>query len=396
MITDTTINSRITIEPAVDVCVVGGGIQGAGVAQAAAASGLSVALIEKSDWGAGTSSKSSKLIHGGLRYLQSADFALVRESLRERRTLLNIAADIVKPNWFYLPVYEGSAHAPWKIRLGLILYRLLAGRNNLGSFKQIPKSDWGQLEGLNTFKLRAVFAYQDAQTDDRQLTQRVVKSAEKHGATLYCPFKFTTAEKTTRGYRVTMTQNDVIKTINCRYLVNAAGPWVNRVADKIDPKPSMINIDLVQGTHIEFSQQLSERCFYLEAQQDRRAVFVLPFKGGTMVGTTEKLFDANPDSVSPSADEVSYLTQVVQDHFPHFNHRPNNAWAGLRVLPATEQSPFKRSREVRYGVSESYLAIYGGKLTGYRATAAKVMAKVLVGLQMNTTHAVKDTSKIKL
>ena len=396
MITDTTINSRTTIEPAVDVCVVGGGIQGAGVAQAAAASGLSVALIEKSDWGAGTSSKSSKLIHGGLRYLQSADFALVRESLRERRTLLNIAADIVKPNWFYLPVYEGSAHAPWKIRLGLILYRLLAGRNNLGSFKQIPKSDWGQLEGLNTFKLRAVFAYQDAQTDDRQLTQRVVKSAEKHGATLYCPFKFTTAEKTTRGYRVTMTQNDVIKTINCRYLVNAAGPWVNRVADKIDPKPSMINIDLVQGTHIEFSQQLSERCFYLEAQQDRRAVFVLPLKGGTMVGTTEKLFDANPDSVSPSADEVSYLTEVVQDHFPHFNHRPNNAWAGLRVLPATEQSPFKRSREVRYGVSESYLAIYGGKLTGYRATAAKVMAKVLVGLQMNTTHAVKDTSKIKL
>lgn len=396
MITDTTINSRTTIEPAVDVCVVGGGIHGAGVAQAAAASGLSVALIEKSDWGAGTSSKSSKLIHGGLRYLQSADFALVRESLRERRTLLNIAADIVKPNWFYLPVYEGSAHAPWKIRLGLILYRLLAGRNNLGSFKQIPKSDWGKLEGLNTFELRAVFAYQDAQTHDRQLTQRVVKSAAEHGAKLYCPFKFTTAEKTTLGYRVTMTQNDLIKTINCRYLVNAAGPWVNRVADKIDPKPSMINIDLVQGTHIEFSQQLSERCFYLEAQQDRRAVFVLPLKGGTMVGTTEKLFDANPESVSPSADEVSYLTEVVQDHFPHFNHRPNNAWAGLRVLPATEQSPFKRSREVLYGESESYLAIYGGKLTGYRATAAKVMAKVLVGLQMNTTHAVKDTSKIKL
>jgi len=164
-----------------DLCVVGGGIQGAGIAQAAALNGLSVALIEKSDWAAGTSSKSSKLIHGGLRYLQTFQLGLVRESLRERRTLLNIAGDIVKPNWFYLPVYKNGRFKPWQVRLGLILYRLLAGRKNLAGFRRLPRSEWAQLEGLNTSNLDCVFLYQDAQTDDKLLTQRVVDSARQHG-----------------------------------------------------------------------------------------------------------------------------------------------------------------------------------------------------------------------
>ena len=119
---------------AVDICVIGGGIQGAGVAQSAALSGLSVVLVEKTGWAAGTSSKSSKLIHGGLRYLETLQLGLVRESLRERRTLLKIAEDIVKPNWFYLPIYKNSRHRVWQVRLGLLLYWLLAGWNNHGAF----------------------------------------------------------------------------------------------------------------------------------------------------------------------------------------------------------------------------------------------------------------------
>lgn len=379
-----------------DICVIGGGIQGAGIAQAAALSGLSVALLEKSDWGAGTSSKSSKLIHGGLRYLQSFEFGLVRESLRERRTLLNIASDIVKPNWFYLPVYNNNQHKPWQLSIGLTLYRILAGRKNLTGFKRLPRSQWNQLKGLNTANLKTVFAYQDAQTDDQMLTRRVALSAQEHGATLLCPAAVISAEKTYKGYSISLNLNDESKTIYCRYLVNAAGPWINPVAKTITPTPPMVDVDLVEGTHLEFSQQLSDQCFYLEAQQDHRAIFVMPYKGGTLLGTTEKVFTGNPDQVNPGTEEIEYLLEVIRYHFPHFNHKPVRAWAGLRVLPSGEKTPFSRSREVQYAESENYLAIYGGKLTGYRATAETAIKKIVKSMGLEKRRKIQDTSKVKI
>ncbi len=379
-----------------DICVIGGGIQGTGIAQAAALSGLSVALVEKSDWGAGTSSKSSKLIHGGLRYLESFQFGLVRESLSERRTLLKIAGDIVKPNWFYLPVYKNNLHKPWQLRIGLILYRILAGRNNLGGYKSVPRSQWKHLQGLNTADLLAVFAYQDAQTDDQQLTRRVAHSARDHGASLLCPATVVSAEKTARGYSLELDLKGEKKTIYCRYLVNAAGPWINPVATTITPTPPLLDVDLVEGTHVEFSQQLSDRCFYLEAQQDHRAVFVMPYKGGTLLGTTEKIYTGDPDRVEPGTEEIDYLLAVLRHHFPHFNHKPVKAWAGLRVLPATDNSPFRRSREVQYAQSENYLAVYGGKLTGYRATAEVAIKKIIKSLGLEKRRKITDTAKVKI
>ena len=395
-----------------DLCVIGGGIQGAGVAQAAALSGLSVALIEKSDWGAGTSSKSSKLIHGGLRYLQTLQIGLVYESLRERRILLEIAEDIVKPNWFYLPVYKTDRFKAWQVRLGLILYRLLAGRNNLAGFKQLPPEEWHQLEGLNISGLDCVFMYQDAQTDDQVLTRRVVASAEQHGATLLCPAKFLTAEENDNGYLVSFAIGDEISSLKCRTLVNAGGPWVNRIAETIEPRPPTIDVDLIKGTHLEFTQQLSEKCFYIEAKQDHRAIFVLPFKGGTLLGTTEQVFEGNPDGVAPSEEETRYLLEVIHSHFPHFNHQPSESWAGLRVLPASGKNPFKRSREVQFAETNNYLAIYGGKLTGYRATAEQALKKILKSMLLEANQAapseqpnsskkkdlyrIGDTSKVKI
>ena len=379
-----------------DICVIGGGIQGAGIAQAAALSGLSVALLEKSDWGAGTSSKSSKLIHGGLRYLESFEFGLVRESLKERRILLNIASDIVKPNWFYLPVYKNSQHKPWQLFAGLSLYRILAGRKNLAGFKRLPRAQWKQLNGLNTADLETVFAYQDAQTDDRALTRRVALSAQSHGASLLCPATVISAEKTYKGYSVRLNLNGDSKTIYCRYLVNAAGPWINPVAKTITPTPPMVDVDLVQGTHLEFTEQLSDRCFYLEAQQDHRAIFVMPYKGGTLLGTTEKVFSGNPDQVNPSPEEIEYLLEVIRYHFPHFNHKPIKAWAGLRVLPSGDKTPFSRSREVQFAESENYLAIYGGKLTGYRATAETAIKRVIKSMGLEKRRRVQDSSKVDI
>lgn len=379
-----------------DICVIGGGIQGAGIAQAAALSGLSVALVEKSDWGAGTSSKSSKLIHGGLRYLESFEFGLVRESLKERRTLLNIAGDIVKPNWFYLPVYKNSQHRPWQLRIGLTLYRILAGRKNLAAFRRVPRKQWRELKGLNTANLRTVFAYQDAQTDDQQLTRRVALSAKDHGATLLCPATVISAEKTYKGYSIKLNLSGERKTIYCRYLVNAAGPWINPVAKTITPTPPMVDVDLVEGTHVEFAQQLSDKCFYLEAQQDHRAVFVMPYKGGTLLGTTEKIFTGDADRVEPGPEEIDYLLEVIRHHFPHFNYDPIKAWAGLRVLPSGDKTPFSRSREVQYAESENYLAIYGGKLTGYRATAETAIKKIIKSMGLEKRRSIKDTSKVKI
>ena len=370
-----------------DLCVIGGGIQGAGVAQAAALSGLSVALMEKSDWGAGTSSKSSKLIHGGLRYLQTLQIGLVYESLRERRILLDIAEDIVKPNWFYLPVYKTDLFKAWQVRIGLILYRLLAGRNNLAGFKQLPREQWHELEGLNTSDLESVFIYQDAQTDDKILTQRVVASAEQHGATLLSPAKFLSAEENDNGYLVSFAIDDQISSLQCRTLVNAAGPWINRIAETIEPKPPTIDVDLIKGTHLEFTQKLSEKCFYIEAKQDHRAIFMLPFKGGTLLGTTEQLYEGNPDGVAPSEEEISYLLEIIHSHFPHFNHKPSESWAGLRVLPASGNNPFQRSREVQFAETNNYLAIYGGKLTGYRATAENALKKILKSMLLEANQA---------
>ena len=379
-----------------DICVIGGGIQGAGIAQAAALSGFSVALLEKSDWGAGTSSKSSKLIHGGLRYLQSFEIGLVRESLKERRTLLNIAADIVKPNWFYLPVYKNSQHKPWQLSIGLTLYRILAGRKNLAGFKRLRRSQWSQLEGLNTANLQTVFAYQDAQTDDKALTRRVALSAQTEGATLFCPATVIGAEKTHKGYSISLNLEGQRKTIYCRYLVNAAGPWINSVAKTIQPAPPTVNVDLIQGTHLEFGEQLSDKCFYLEAQQDHRAIFVMPYKGGTLLGTTETMFNGDPDQVQPSAEEIEYLLEVIRYHFPHFNHKPTKAWAGLRVLPTSDDNPFSRSREVQYAESDNYLAVYGGKLTGYRATAEVAIKKIIKSMELGNRRKINDSSKVNI
>lgn len=379
-----------------DICVIGGGIQGAGIAQAAALSGLSVALVEKTSWGAGTSSKSSKLIHGGLRYLQSGQISLVRESLKERRTLLNIASDIVRPNWFYLPVYKSNQHKSWQIGLGLFLYRLLAGWNNLAGFRRIPRSQWKSLKGLNSAGLKTVYAYQDGQTDDRTLTSRVAQSAKSHGATLHCPAQLVSAEKTYKGYSIRLDLNGERKTIYCRYLVNAAGPWANMVAQRIQPVPPTIDVDLVQGTHLEFTQQLSDHCFYLEARQDHRAVFVMPYKGGTLLGTTETLFNGNPDQVHPTSEEIEYLLEVIRFHFPHFKHDPVEAWAGLRVLPESDKTPFSRSREVQIIQGENYLAVYGGKLTGYRATADKAVKIIIKAMGLESRRRAADTAKVKI
>lgn len=387
-----------------DIIVIGGGIQGAGVVQAAQAAGYFSLILEKSDWGSGTSSKSSKLIHGGLRYLQNAEYSLVRESLRERNLLLKNAPTLVQSNWFHIPVYKYSRYSPWKIRLALSLYWLLSGCKSNTRFKTIAKSKWCTLQGLNTEELQTVFSYQDAQTDDKKLTEAVIQSAADMGAEVQNLAEVVSAEKTNYGYLVTYKHQGKLKTVSCRFLVNATGPWVSDIVKRISPHPNSIPIEFVQGSHLVLDKKISDECFYLESPTDRRAVFVLPWKQGSLIGTTEKLFQGNPDAVTASAEEKNYLLDVLKQYFPDYTGKVSSDMAGLRVLPLDNKNTIVKrvfsqySREVKIITDcknlPHYAAIYGGKLTGYRATASKVIKLIETTLRARKPRG--DTKTLPL
>src|SRR5271165_3018961 len=233
-----------------DVIIIGGGIHGAGVLQAAAAAGHSALLIERRSLASGTSSRSSKLIHGGLRYLESAQFALVRESLRERAIHLRIAAELVELKPFFIPVYRDTRRRPWQLKLGLWMYALLGGFNAGTRFGAVPRREWSSLDGLKTQGLNADICYHDAQTDDALLTRAVVQSALSLDAQLAMPANFIGASLTDDGDAVAYDQGGKAMECTARVLVNAAGPWAPHIAGAIRPALRIPEVDLVQGTHI--------------------------------------------------------------------------------------------------------------------------------------------------
>ncbi len=381
-----------------DVVIVGGGIHGAGVLQAAAAAGHSALLIERRGLASGTSSRSSKLIHGGLRYLESGQFALVRESLRERAIHLKIAPQLVELKPFYIPVYRDTRRRPWQLKIGLWVYALLGGFDASSRFASVPKEEWSTLDGLETRGLDAVIRYYDAQTDDALLTRAVVESALSLGAELAMPASFTGAALTDDGVTVTYSQGAAAVQCSARVLVNAAGPWAPRVAGSVEPAIPIPGVDLVQGTHIVLPFKVTAGIYYVESPADGRAVFVMPWNGGTLIGTTETPYRGDPDMVQPLPEEEEYLLAVARHYFPALKdltrERITQRFAGLRVLPAASEAAFDRSRETIFSTDREskprVLGIYGGKLTGWRASAAHVMARIGASLPDRPRRAGTD------
>ena len=381
-----------------DVVVVGGGIQGAGVAQAAAAEGYSVLVLEKSGLADGTSSKSSKLIHGGLRYLESLQLSLVRECLRERSILLKIAPDLVKMRRFHIPIYQETRRPCIHINAGLMLYYALANFRSEAKPGVVSRANWEGLDGLNTNNLKRVFHYSDAQTDDRLLTRAVIASAESMGAEIQCPATFQSAQVHGQGCEISYTSNGEEQQCTASVLVNAAGPWVNEVARKVSPSLPIQDVDLVAGTHILIDGQLEEGIYYTESPRDGRAVFVMPWQGKILVGTTERPFRDRPDLIRPSRSEQNYLLSVLKHYFPCYENLTINevqdSFAGLRVLPRADGHAFHRTREVIYKMntkkSPRVLSIYGGKLTAYRATAQNVMGRIRSSLPSRERRGYTD------
>lgn len=380
-----------------DIVIIGGGINGAGCAQAAAAAGYSCLVLEQySSPAQGTSSRSSKLIHGGLRYLESAQFSLVRECLNERRRLLKNAPELVTLIPFYIPIYKTSKRSPWIIRAGLTLYWLLGG----GRFKVIPKQQWNELDNISTHNLSAVFQYWDAQTDDAALTRAVLESARNFDATILMDAKFNHAQRQDIGYNINYSHNKITHECYARHVINATGPWINELLNKVSPKPTMLDVDLVAGTHLVLPGHLHKGIYYLESPTDGRAIFVAPWKNNILIGTTEMLFRGNPADITPTDSEIDYLLNIYNYYYGKNLSRTDiiQSFAGLRVLPTSTEAAFHRSRDTIIhsdNIKEaSLISIYGGKLTAYRATAENVLK--LINNASEKSDTTGDTRNMKI
>jgi glycerol-3-phosphate dehydrogenase len=381
-----------------DVVVVGAGINGCGIAQAAAAAGHSVLVLEQTALAAGTSSKSSKLVHGGLRYLESFELGLVRESLRERAVLLRLAPELVQLQHFRVPLYAGGRRGPLTLRAGLTLYYWLSGRRPEARFVTLPRAEWSA-DGLRTDGLRAVFRYTDARTDDAALTRAVMRSAAALGAELVVPARVTAIELTGSGAHVHYRWSGAELTCRARVVVNAAGPWVSTVMAAVTPAVPPLQADLVQGTHIEVAAEHPGGDFYyVESPSDGRAVFVMPRAGRLIIGTTETPYTGDPAAAAPLASEQQYLLDVAAHYFPALQPIgiPDllDSWAGLRVLPAGAGRAFSRSREAVLHADRrdapQLISLFGGKLTTYRATAAQVLERIAPALPARRAVAATD------
>ena len=358
--------------PIVDLLVIGGGIHGACVARDAALRGLSVTLVEKDDLAAGTSSRSSKLIHGGLRYLETGQFGLVHEALREREILLRTAPTLVRPLDFVLPFYEGDERPPWMLRAGLTLYDFLAGRGHphhvvherdalLAAFPFIPR------DGLHG---GAWFA--DAQMDDALLVVANALDAVGAGATIRTDTEVTALA----AGRAELSDGD---TIEARVIVNAAGPWVDLVRARGTGAPSP-SLRLTRGTHVVVPSLTRDFALLLFAQEDGRVFFVLPWGTCSLVGTTDTDDDADPDRVAPAADDVRYLWSEIQRRWPHLDPSASTlrVFSGLRPLARSGRDrPWDNSREARLLVENEMISLVGGKYTTARLLAERAVDLVV-------------------
>jgi glycerol-3-phosphate dehydrogenase len=359
-----------------DLLILGGGITGAGVALDAVLRGWHVALIDKGDFASGTSSVSSKLVHGGLRYLEHGDFHLVYEALHERRRLLENAPHLVHPLRFIIPFYQDARVRPWKYRIGLILYDLLAGRSNLHGSRRLDLEQLRQeFPGLRSAGLLGGASYFDAQMDDARLCLEVVRTAALQGA---CVANYVEAVGFERpsgeilGIRAVDRVGGAHLSIRARQIVNATGPWVDTVCqlagDRGEPR-----LRLTKGVHLVAPDRGLTSAFLLLHPADGRVFFVIPWLGKTLIGTTDTLWEQSPDTLLVTDADRDYLLAGNNHYFsPPLERRDIlNHFAGLRpLIRARAGEPSSLSREFRLYWSDSgLLSVAGGKYTTYRRMA---------------------------
>ncbi|MGE7665125.1 glycerol-3-phosphate dehydrogenase/oxidase [Ureibacillus composti] len=369
-----------------DVLVIGGGITGAGIALDAASRGLSVALVEMQDFAAGTSSRSTKLVHGGLRYLKQFEVGLVAEVGREREIVYENAVHVTTPEWMLLPLYKEGTLGKLSTSVALNLYDKLAKVKKTERRQMLTKKE--TLEKIPNLKQEGLLGagyYVEYKTDDARLTIEVLKKAVEYKAICLNYARvtdFITEKKKIVGANVRDEISGETITIHAKQIVNATGPWVDEVR-KLDQIENGKYLKLTKGIHIVLNQSdfPLEQAVYFDTP-DGRMVFAIPRDGKTYVGTTDTFYDEDPVQPIATKEEVVYLLDAIHHIFPELNLRPEqveSTWAGIRPLIAEDgkdPSEISRKDEIWFS-SNGLMTIAGGKLTGYRQMAEEIVDKIV-------------------
>src|SRR4051794_37137684 len=313
------------------------------------------------------------MIHGGIRYLERFHFGLVRESLRDRAWLLEHLPSLVKPIEILLPVYGDSPRSRFTIRVGLTLYDVLAGRNNIARHKKLNADELIARLPLTRDGLRGGFVYHDAQVDDYALARLVVDSAIGEGATVRENTRVISLRRSAKQWIVGTAQGDD----RFDFVVNAAGPWMNALLAENRIR-SRYRLSLVRGSHLVLKHRVAEAGMLLQSVSDRRVFFVLPWKGTTLVGTTEVIHRASLDDVRPSEEEIDYLVERFNHYMtmPIGRHDVAATFAGVRPLVGRAADPGAIAREYRVVRRGNMINVFGGKMTTFRSLAEKVGLRV--------------------
>jgi len=379
-------------EVSCDLLVVGGGINGCGIARDAAGRGLSVILCEQDDLAAHTSSASTKLIHGGLRYLEQWHFKMVRKALQEREVLLASAPHLIRPLRFVMP-HDAHLRPMFEIRAGLFLYDHLAPRKRLAASRTLDLHRHPAGTGLDP-RFRRGFVYSDAWTDDARLVTLNARDAAEHGATVLTRVRCEHAERRADDWRVSLaatTGSAAPMTVTARALVNAAGPWVAQFLHERTTLSAHRTVRLIKGSHIVVPQIFRHRFAYIFQNVDRRIVFAIPYEHDfTLIGTTDVEHHGQPQDLAISAAEVDYLCATVNRYFTH-QISPRDvvhSYAGVRPLLEDESAdPAKVTRDYALELDTQQgapiLNVFGGKITTFRRLAEEAVDQLCTVLGMS-------------
>ncbi len=368
-----------------DIFVIGGGINGCGIARDAVGRGYSVYLAEMNDLASGTSSWSTKLIHGGLRYLEHYEFRLVREALMEREVLWRAAPHIIWPMRFVLPHAQGIRPA-WLIRLGLFLYDHIGGRKMLPPTKTLDMRTDPSGKPLKPLFSKA-FEYSDCWVNDARLVVLNARDAADRGATIRTRAKVTSARRDNGHWRIAVedTQTGETEEVKARLIVNAAGPWVDKVLAGTVGQNDVHNVRLVQGSHIVVKRKFADPRAYFFQNKDGRIIFAIPYEEDfTLIGTTDQDYEGDPAKAAISEREIDYLCDAASEYFSEPVRRADIVWTYSGVRPLYDDGASKAQEATRDYVLKAdggngqapLLNIFGGKITTYRRLAESMLEKI--------------------
>ncbi|WP_436099778.1 glycerol-3-phosphate dehydrogenase [Pararhizobium sp. LjRoot238] len=369
-----------------DIFVIGGGINGCGIARDAAGRGFTVALAEMDDFASGTSSRATKLIHGGLRYLEHYEFRLVRESLMEREVLWAMAPHIIWPMRFVLPFHKGGVRPAWLIRLGLFLYDHIGGRKLLPATRTLDMRRDPAAKPLKALFAKA-FEYSDGWVDDARLVVLNARDAAQKGARIMTRSRVVSAKREGGLWSVDVEDGatGAVNTFKARMLINAAGPWVDVVLSNAVRKNSVHNVRLVQGSHIVVKKKFDDPRAYFFQNPDNRIIFAIPYETDfTLIGTTDSDFTGDPKNIHITEGEINYLCNAASEYFSEPVKPSDVVWTYSGVRPLYDDGASKAQEATRDYVLKidanngdaPLLNVFGGKLTTYRRLSEHALEKV--------------------